>query len=96
MTEPRDYHVTTTKNIRKKYVHIMILMERCCLVPVTKLCGSPTVQHATSLCSHHDFDDTLLPRNRHETMRPTKMPPIYHVTFTWPVTWDANLLLHKI
>ena len=60
----------------------MILMKRYCHVTATKLCDSPTVQHATSLTSHHDFDDTLLPRNSHATMQTTKMRPIYHAIFT--------------
>ena len=44
-------------------------------------------QNASSLCLRYGFEETLLPRNSHETMWPTKMPPIYHVDFTWSVTW---------
>ena len=61
-------------------------MKRYCHVTATKVCDSPTVQHATSLISHHDFDDTLLSRNSHATMQTTKMQPIYHMSFTWPLT----------
>ena len=61
-------------------------MKRYYHVTATILCDSPTVQHATSLSSHHDFDDTLLPRNSHATMQSTKMQPIYHVIFTRPLT----------
>ena len=67
-------------------------MKRYCHLTATKVCDSPTVQHASSLSSHHDFDDALLSRNSHATMQTTKMQPIYHVIFMWHLTGTVAFL----